>query len=111
MIREITNFLPIYSLGKQCGYLQTIQTKGFKAVEIEYHLDEECRKQGIMSKYLPIYLEDLKSKGFKNILAHVKNDNHASKKILERNKFFKFNEIRNIEIFLLMTGERLTVCD
>ena len=104
MIRSITNYQTIYFFGKQCGYLQTIETKGFKAVEIEYNLDKEYRNQGIMTNYLPAYLVDLQSKGYKRITAHVKKSNYASKKLLKRNGFFKFSEIRNIEIFLLVVG-------
>ena len=104
MTRSITNYQPIFSFGKKCGYLQTIETKGFKAVEIEYNLDEEYRNQGIMTTYLPVYLAELERMGFKSITAHVKKSNYASKKLLKRNGFFKFSEIRNIEIFLLVVG-------
>lgn len=107
MIRKITNYHPIYAFGQQCGYLQTIMTKGFKAVEIEYNLDEEYRKQGIMTIYLPIYLAELERRGFKNILAHVEKENLASKKLLKKNGFIKFNEIRGIEIFLYISGIKL----
>lgn len=100
MTRTITNYQPIHQFGKQCGYLQTIQTTGFKAVEIEYHLDKEYRKQGIMSNYLPIYLADLEAKGFSNVTAHVIKTNYVSKKLLKRNGFTKFTNMGNIEIFL-----------
>jgi RimJ/RimL family protein N-acetyltransferase len=100
MTRTITNYQPIHQFGVQCGYLQTIQTTGFKAVEIEYHLDKEYRKQGIMSNYLPIYLADLEVKGFGNVTAHVKKNNWVSKNLLKRNKFFKFSEVRDVEIFV-----------
>ena len=100
-MRAITNYQPIHSFGKQCGYLQTIKTTGFKAVEIEYYLDEEYREQGIMSNYLPVYLQDLKEKGFTDITAHVKKDNETSKKLLKSNNFSKFTEIRDIEIFII----------
>ena len=100
MTRTITNYQPIHSFGVQCGYLQTIKTTGFKAVEIEYHLDEEYRGQGLMSNYLPLYLEELDAKGFKNITAHVKEDNYASKSLLKKNKFFKFSQVRDVEIFI-----------
>ena len=104
MKRKVTNYLPIYNFGNQCGYLQTIETDGFKAVEVEYYLDEGCRNQGIMSNFFPNYLQDLKNKGFSNITAHVNKSNCASKKILERNGFFKFNEFRDVEIFIRVSG-------
>lgn len=99
-MRKIVNYQPIHKYGVQCGYLQIIQSTGSKAVEIEYHLDKKYRKQGIMSNFLPGYLATLERKGFGNIIAHVKRDNYASKKLLKRNKFFKFSEVRDVEIFI-----------
>ena len=100
MARKITNYQPIYAFGDQCGYLQTIETEGFKAVEVEYFLDEEYRGQGIMSSHFPSYLQLLKDRGFTRLIAHVKKGNYVSKKLLKKNKFFKFNELDNVEIFL-----------
>lgn len=108
MNRRITNHQPIYAFGVECGYLQTIQTDGFQAVEIEYNLDKEYRRQGIMTTYLSIYLAELKRRGFKNIVAHVKQRNYASKKLLKRNGFVKFNKIRDVEIFICILGFNLT---
>lgn len=108
MEREITNYHPIYdAFGERCGYLQTIRTKGFKAVEIEYFLDENQRGKGIMTAYLPEYLQQLEREGIKNVTAHVKETNYASKKLLKRNGFIKFSQIRNIEIFLYVAGIKL----
>ena len=107
MERKITNYHPIYAFGERCGYLQTIRTEGFKAVEIEYFLDENQRKKGIMTVYLPMYLQQLEREGIKNITAHVKETNCASKKLLEKNGFIKFSQIRNIEIFLYVAGMKL----
>lgn len=107
MERKITNHHPIYAFGERCGYLQTIRTKGFKAVEIEYFLDENQRGKGIMTIYLPMYLQQLEREGIKNITAHVKETNYASKKLLKRNGFIKFSQIRNVEIFLYVAGMKL----
>jgi RimJ/RimL family protein N-acetyltransferase len=107
MERKITNHHPIYAFGERCGYLQTIRTEGFKAVEIEYFLDENQRRKGIMTVYLPVYLQQLEREGIKNITAHVKETNYASKKLLKRNGFIKFSQIRNIEIFLYVAGMKL----
>lgn len=103
-MRKITNYQPIHSFGEQCGYLQTIKTKGFKAVEIEYKLDKKYRRQGIMTNYLPAYIELLKERGFTRLVAHVKKRNYASKKLLKRNGFFKFREIGDVEVFLCAAG-------
>lgn len=111
MIRKITNYHPIHAFGEECGYLQTIQTEGFKAVEIEYSLDEDYRKQGIMTTYLPVYLTMLEDRGFTNITAHVQEDNIASKKLLKRNGFVKLNQTRNIETFIRVTGFKITQRD
>ena len=107
MERKITNHHPIYAFGERCGYLQTIRTKGFKAVEIEYFLDENQRGKGIMTAYLPVYLQQLEREGIKNITAHVKKTNYASKKLLKRNGFIKFSQYGNIEIFLYVAGMKL----
>ena len=107
MERKITNHHPIYAFGERCGYLQTIRTKGFKAVEIEYFLDENQRRKGIMTIYLPVYLQQLEREGIKNITAHVKETNYASKKLLKRNGFIKINQYGNIEIFLYAAGMKL----
>lgn len=107
MERKITNHHPIYAFGERCGYLQTIRTEGFKAVEIEYFLDENQRGKGIMTAYLPEYLQQLEREGIKSITAHVKETNYASKKLLKRNGFIKFSQFRNIEIFLYVAGMKL----
>lgn len=107
MERKITNHHPIYAFGERCGYLQTIRTEGFKAVEIEYFLDENQRRKGIMTAYLPVYLQQLEREGIKNITAHVKETNYASKKLLKRNGFIKFSQYGNIEIFLYVAGMKL----
>ena len=107
MERKITNHHPIYAFGERCGYLQTIRTEGFKAVEIEYFLDENQRGKGIMTAYLPVYLQQLEREGIKNITAHVKETNYASKKLLKRNGFIKFSQYGNIEIFLYVAGMKL----
>jgi len=80
MTRSITNYQPIYCFGKQ----------------------------GIMTNYLPVYLAELENRGYKNITAHVKKINYASKKLLKRNGFFKFNQIRDVEIFLLAVGLKVS---
>ena len=108
MERKITNHHPIYNaFGERCGYLQTIRTKGFKAVEIEYFLDENQRRKGIMTAYLPVYLQQLEREGIKNITAHVKETNYVSKKLLKRNGFNKITQFGNIEIFLYVAGMKL----
>lgn len=108
MERKITNHHPIYNaFGERCGYLQTIRTKGHKAVEIEYFLDENQRRKGIMTAYLPEYLQQLEREGIKNFTAHVKETNYASKKLLKRNGFIKINQFGNIEIFLYVAGMKL----
>lgn len=107
MERKITNHHPIYAFGERCGYLQTIRTEGFKAVEIEYFLDENQRGKGIMTVYLPVYLQQLEREGIKNVTAHVKETNYASKKLLKRNGFIKFSQYGNIEIFLYVAGMKL----
>ena len=107
MERKITNYHPIYAFGERCGFLQTIRTEGFEAVEIEYFLGENQRRKGIMTVYLPVYLQQLEREGIKNITAHVKKTNYASKKLLEKNGFIKFSQFRNIEIFLYVAGMKL----
>jgi RimJ/RimL family protein N-acetyltransferase len=108
MEREITNYHPIYSaFGERSGYLQTIRTKGHKAVEIEYFLDENQRGKGIMTAYLPEYLQQLEREGIKNVTAHVKETNYVSKKLLKRNGFNKISQFGNIEIFLYIAGMKL----
>ena len=108
MERKITNHHPIYdAFGERCGYLQTIRTEGFKAVEIEYFLDENQRRKGIMTAYLLEYLQQLEREGIKNFTAHVKKTNYASKKLLKRNGFIKFSQYGNIEIFLYVAGMKL----
>tara|TARA_R110000868_G_scaffold17344_1_gene76370 strand:- start:37371 stop:37751 length:381 start_codon:yes stop_codon:yes gene_type:complete len=102
--RSITNHKQIKIRDRDCGYIQTIESVGFKAVEVEYFLDEDCRHQGIMSSEFPIYIRELENRGYRNILAHVKENNFASKKILKRNGFKKFDQIRNIEVFVLLVG-------
>lgn len=60
-----------------------------------------------MTAYLPVYLQQLEREGIKNITAHVKETNYASKKLLKRNGFIKFSQYGNIEIFLYVAGMKL----
>ena len=102
MRRTITNHQPIYAFGEQIGYLQLIKTDNFEHREIEYKIYKpKHRKQGIMSNYLPVYLAELKRNEIIHLVAHVKKHNHASKKLLKKNGFVKFNQMGNVEVFLI----------
>lgn len=85
------------------GYIQLVDyTLGKNPIpQIEYHLDEPYRNQGIMSKELPKYLKKCKSyhKAYghyehstNRMVAIVENGNEASIKLLERNGFFKIKD-------------------
>jgi len=102
MKRTITDHQPIYAFGEQIGYLQLIKTDGFAHREIEYKIhNPKYRKQGIMSNYLPVYLAELKRNKIIHLVAYVKKHNQASKKLLQKNGFVKFNQMGNVEVFLI----------
>jgi len=87
------------------GYLQLVDyTLGKDPIpQIEYHLNEPYRNQGIMSKELPKYLKLCKARHKKygdecksnRLVAIVENDNPMSMKLLERNGFVKVKDFDN----------------
>lgn len=87
------------------GYIQLVDYElGKKPIpQIEYHLDEVYRNQGIMTKELPKYLKNCLKHHKKygevcpvnRMVAIVEKDNEASIKLLERNGFFKIKDFDN----------------
>ena len=90
----------------EVGYIQLVDYElGKKCIpQIEYHLEEDYRNQGIMSKELPKYLKKCKSfhKRYgqyghprNRMVAIVEKGNTPSVKLLERNGFFKIKDFDN----------------
>ena len=54
-----------------------------------------------MKKHLPIYLDSLKQKDFKKVLAVIQPHNFASQKLVETNGFIPFDVIpSNYKIYI-----------
>lgn len=71
----------------EVGSIVLRQYKGQVAQHIELNIIPEYQNQGIMKKHLPIYLDSLKQKDFKTILALIEPHNLASQKLVEANGF------------------------
>lgn len=85
-------------------------TCGEKQIEhLEFFLEEEHRRKGIMSVELPKYLKHRKKWGTTRLLAVVKKDNIASIKLLEKNDFVRFQEFE--EEFVYLTDLNFTKSD
>lgn len=90
---------------KEIGYLQLVDYMLGKnpVPHIEYHVNEEYRNHGVMTKELPKYLKLCKKRykkygddgGTNRLIAIVENDNDISKKLLSANGFFKIKDFDN----------------
>ncbi|MGP4076593.1 GNAT family N-acetyltransferase [Halobacillus sp. K22] len=69
-----------------------------------YRVGEKHTGQGIASKALHIFLENLSKDGFEKVLAKTTKHNIASQKVLEKNGFKKL-EVSDEEF--VMNGEKL----
>jgi RimJ/RimL family protein N-acetyltransferase len=83
---KITNYFQIKKDGKEIGRVNLVCNGQYP--QIEYDLNEEYWNQGIMTKAVKEYLQIIKNK-FPKIIALVKDKNHASQKVLEKNGFVK----------------------
>jgi RimJ/RimL family protein N-acetyltransferase len=92
---------------EKIGYIQLVDYMLGKMCipQIEYHLEEDYRNKGIMSKELPKYLKECKrdykkyGSRFGNptnrMIATVEKENVPSIKLLERNGFLKIKDFDN----------------
>lgn len=72
-----------------------------KTPQLIYWLDEKYRNKGIMSKELPLFLQDCKNKNYNQMYALCKKNNIASKRLLEKNDFIALKEFRDTIIFVI----------
>jgi RimJ/RimL family protein N-acetyltransferase len=92
----IKNYYSIKRDNKEIGRIQIINGS---LPQIEYDLDDEYRNQGIMTLELKNYLESVKDK-FPVLSAIVKKDNFASQRVLLKNGFMRFTELRDYFVYL-----------
>lgn len=87
---------------KEIGYIQLVDyfRKG-SIPHLEYYLDKDFRKQGIMSKELPKYLKDNARYGLNRMVAITDIDNIASQKLLEKNGFVFVTDIANKKSYVV----------
>lgn len=72
-----------------------------KTPQLIYWLDEKYRNKGIMSKELPLFLQDCKNKNYNQMYALCKKNNIASKRLLEKNDFIALKEFRDTITFVV----------
>lgn len=105
MLKKIIEHYKIYHVNDNykysIGYLHLVKMSDASFYELEYYIDKEYRNKGLMSIQLPIYLDKIKKEGYNIIIANVKKDNVASKKLLKKNGFFKLSEIgKDVENYI-----------
>lgn len=83
-MRTQSHFMAIYRNNKEVGYCQLMKDENLSNPELEYFVDEDFRGQGLMSKWLPIYLLKLHKQGIFKVIALVKEDNVISVKLLKK---------------------------
>jgi len=83
----ITDLYKIIENNIEVGSIALWQYEGQQAPHIEFKIEPEYQNQGIMKKHLPIYLDNLKQKSFKTIVAVIQPHNFASQKLVEANGF------------------------
>lgn len=96
----------IFVKGEKAGYIQLVSyICGDYPFQLEYHLEEPFRNQGIMTRELPKYLKVkykwAKDGGITKILADVEKANAVSKLLLIKNGFVKLTELLDREIWVL----------
>ena len=76
------------------GYIQMVSyLTGKSTPHLEFAIDEAYQNQGIMSKELPKYLKRCKKYDNNQLIAVVKKDNVASRRLLEKNGFINVGNI------------------
>lgn len=101
-MNKITNMKQIRNSEKKIiGRINMITYSNSSEIpHVEYDLDDEYHNQGIMTKELIKYLEEYTKKGFNKLLAVVEEENNASKRVLEKAGFIKFEKIRKYQTYL-----------
>jgi RimJ/RimL family protein N-acetyltransferase len=92
----------IYHKHHEIGYLQLVSyMTGDSTPHIEFKIEEPWQFQGAMTKELPLYLKYLKKLGYQQLIAVVKQDNAASKSLLEKNGFVAFKQMDENIIYII----------
>ena len=92
----------IYHKHHKIGYLQLVRyMTGDSTPHIEFKIEEPWQFQGAMKKELPLYLKYLKKLGYQQLIAVVKQDNAASKSLLEKNGFVAFKQMDENIIYII----------
>jgi RimJ/RimL family protein N-acetyltransferase len=93
----------IYHNDHKIGYLQLVSyMTGDSMPHIEFEIEKPWQFQGAMTKELPLYLKDVKKLGYNRLLAIVKQDNTASKSLLEKNGFVEVKKRMNEYIIYIL---------
>lgn len=91
----------IYVKRDKVGYIQLVSYMiGDAKPHLEYHIDEPFRNKGIMSEELPKYLRFHKRYN-PQLIALTKQDNVASKRLLEKNGFVKMKNIGDVTSYII----------
>lgn len=78
----------IYYNDKIAGYIRVVTKDACPDFPfIEYLVIEEYRQKGLINKYLPLFLDELKKQGIKAVLAEVLKENKVSQHILKKHGF------------------------
>ena len=86
---------------KEIGNICILQYPEINRWSLQYEVDPEYRNQGVMSRELPLFLQECKDKGFNQIVAMVKKDNLPSIKLLEKNGFVEFKTINDTITYII----------
>jgi len=91
----------IYDEYHSIGNICILQYAEIERWFLQYEVDAEYRNQGVMSRELPLFLQECKDKGFNQICAMVKKDNLPSIKILNKNGFVEFKIINDTIVYII----------
>lgn len=91
----------IYKNYKEIGSINMVNYLTKESIpHLEFRLDEEYQGQGIMTKEVAKYLKERKKYNkHTRLLAVAKKDNIASQRVLEKNNFIKFTEMKEKFIY------------
>lgn len=91
---------PIFQ--REIGHIFLVENPSLPEIpEIQYRLDKDFRKKGIMSREIRKYIARCKKFGIQRMIAVVKKNNRASLKLLIENNFVKISESEKLDIFAL----------
>lgn len=97
---KIINNYQIFYNNIDAGYIRLVSYYNSLLPHLEFEIKEGCRRKGLMTQHLPIYLQELQEKNITSIIALVKKDNLVSIRLLEQNNFIELTEINECNCYI-----------